>query len=100
MSYFNRGPMFEQDGLAGEVIRNGFAELNIFGSGRDSQGLIRVTFDGNWYKPETQWVRLEQVNKPNTVFFWQARFNNKGIEETIRRAQAAIPTLRTHLRSL
>ncbi len=87
-------PNLPSEGLAGEVIRVGYAITNVFTNSQNPQGEVEVRFLGNFYKSETQRVQLKQVKAPFTTFTWKARWSNEGIAKTIRIAQGSVEVLR------
>ena len=65
-----------QVGLAEEVARKGFAELTP--TNIPQFGPLRITFHGDWTKPATQFIRVEQVNNPNAHYISKLTWSNHG----------------------
>ena len=73
-------------GLAAEIFTNGSAEISAPGSNA-RRGLLRITYHGLDYKPQRQFIRVEQVDNPKAHITALLTWSNPStVNENTRKA--------------
>ena len=63
-----------QQGLAAQVAKHGFVDLSV--PGAPYLPVVRVTFLGDWSKPERQFIRYTALNPNQSHYVYKATWSN------------------------